>query len=250
MNFTNSNPYSAPQTAMEAAAAYASQNERASFIQRTYLHLAGAIFAFVGVECLIFTLIPADTLQGIVMQIFGNGMLPMLVFFGAFMAVGWVARSWAQSDASSTTQYLGLLLYVFAEAIFFVPLLWMAQKIDPSSNIIGSAGLLTMIIFGGLTAVTFVTKTDFSFLGRFLFWGGIVAFGTIVAGMIFGFTLGIFFSVAMIALASGYILYDTSNVLHHYRTDQHVAASLALFASVAVLFYYVLRLLMALQSRD
>ena len=115
---------------------------------------------------------------------------------------------------------------------------------------IASAGVLTLIIFGGLTAVTFVTKTDFSFLGRFLFWGGIVAFGTIIAGMIFGFNLGMFFSVAMIALASGYILYDTSNVIHHYRTDQHVAAALALFASVAVLFYYVLRLLMELQSRD
>ena len=56
--------------------------------------------------------------------------------------------------------------------------------------------------------------------------------------------------LAMIGFACGYILYDTSNILHHYRTDQHVAASLALFASVALLFWYVLRLLMALSSRD
>jgi FtsH-binding integral membrane protein len=49
----------------------------------------------------------------------------------------------------------------------------------------------------------------------------------------------------MIVLASGYILYDTSNVLHRYRTDQHVAAALALFASVAILFWYVLRLFMS-----
>jgi FtsH-binding integral membrane protein len=53
----------------------------------------------------------------------------------------------------------------------------------------------------------------------------------------------------MILLASGYILYDTSNVLHHYRTDQYVAASLALFAAVALLFWYVLRLLMELNRR-
>ena len=247
MNYTT-NPYSAPQTGMEAAAAYASQNERASFIQRTYLHLMGAIFAFVGVECLLFTMVPDQIIQRFVGAIFGN-MVSMLIFFGGFMVVGWVARSWAQSGSSAAIQYAGLLLYVLFEAVFFVPILWIAQtKIGP--DVIASAGVLTLIIFGGLTAVTFVTKTDFSFLGRFLFWGGIVAFGTIIAGMIFGFNLGMFFSVAMIALASGYILYDTSNVIHHYRTDQHVAAVLALFASVAVLFYYVLRLLMELQSRD
>jgi FtsH-binding integral membrane protein len=54
---------------------------------------------------------------------------------------------------------------------------------------------------------------------------------------------------AMVVLACGYIMYDTSNVIHHYRTNQHVAAALALFASVALLFWYVLQLLMSLQRR-
>jgi FtsH-binding integral membrane protein len=52
----------------------------------------------------------------------------------------------------------------------------------------------------------------------------------------------------MIAYAAGAILYNTSNVLHHYRPDQHVAASLALFASVALLFWYVLQLVIALSD--
>ena len=56
--------------------------------------------------------------------------------------------------------------------------------------------------------------------------------------------------LAMVVLASGYILYDTSNILHHYRTNQHVAAALALFASVALLFWYVIRILIALSGRD
>ena len=67
--------------------------------------------------------------------------------------------------------------------------------------------------------------------------------GLIVASILFGFTLGMFFSYAMIAFACGYILYDTSNVMLHYRTSQHVAAALALFASVMLLFWYVLRVL-------
>ena len=68
----------------------------------------------------------------------------------------------------------------------------------------------------------------------------------IIAGFLFGFNLGLLFSFAMVALASGAILYDTSNVLHHYRTDQHVAGALALFASVALLFYYILYILIQL----
>ena len=76
------------------------------------------------------------------------------------------------------------------------------------------------------------------------------AFGVIVAAMIFGFSLGLLFSFALVALACGYILYDTSNVLHHYRTDQHVAASLELFASVTMLFWYILRVLMLTSSDD
>ena len=89
----------------------------------------------------------------------------------------------------------------------------------------------------------FVSGADFSFLRGALTIAMFAAIGLVFAGMLFGFSLGIWFSVGMIVLLSGYILYDTSNILHHYHTDQHVAASLALFASVATLFFYVVRLL-------
>jgi FtsH-binding integral membrane protein len=72
--------------------------------------------------------------------------------------------------------------------------------------------------------------------------------GVIVASLLFGFSLGIFFAGLMIAYAAGAILYNTSNVLHHYRPEQHVAASLALFASVALLFWYVVQLVLALSD--
>ena len=57
--------------------------------------------------------------------------------------------------------------------------------------------------------------------------------------------IGLLFSGAMVVLAGGYTLYYTSNVLHHYRTDQHVAASLALFSAVALMFWYILRIFMS-----
>ena len=62
--------------------------------------------------------------------------------------------------------------------------------------------------------------------------------------MLFDFNLGNLFAGVMVAFAAAYILYYTSNILHHYRLDQHVAASLALFASVALLFWYILQLFM------
>ena len=66
--------------------------------------------------------------------------------------------------------------------------------------------------------------------------------------MIFGFSLGLFFSGAMVVLLCGYILYDTSNVLHRFGTNQHVAASLALFSSVATLLWYVTRILISMRN--
>ena len=59
---------------------------------------------------------------------------------------------------------------------------------------------------------------------------------------IFGFTLGNVFAFIMVAFAGSAILYQTSQMLHRFNTRQHVAAALTLFASVALLFWYVLRI--------
>jgi FtsH-binding integral membrane protein len=250
MGYPENNPYQSPVYGSYAPTAeLADSQERAAFIRRTYAHLAGAILAFALIEAAIFALVPADAIFNFMRSVGGN--ISWLIFLGAFMVVSWVARSWASSDTSKQTQYLGLGLYVVAEAIIFVPLLAYAQLIVGDPYLIPSAGAITLITFGGLSAFVFLTRTDFSFLRMYLCLGGLLAMGLIVcAAFMGGLSLGIWFSVAMVALACGYILYDTSNVLHHYRTDQHVAASLALFASVALLFWYVIRILIALSGRD
>ena len=227
----------------------ASVQTRADFIRKTYLHLIGAILAFIGIEAAIFA--NADT-EAITQSMMGGGMNWLFVL-GAFMLVSWVANSWAHSGASPGLQYAGLTLYVVAEAVIFVPLLCMADRYGVQTGhdeIIPTAGLISLIIFGGLTAIVFATAKDFSFMRGALMLGGIGAMGMIVGSIVFSFSLGLVFVVFMIVLASGYILYTASNVLHHYRIGQHVAASLALFAAIALLFWYVLRLLMMLSSRD
>ncbi len=220
------------------AAQFAQESERAAFIRRTYLHVAGAILAFVALEALLLQL----PLAGVISSVLGTRFGWLLVL-GAFMAVSWIAQKWANSDTSPAMQYLGLGLYVVAEAIIFLPLLYVAAYYT-SEHVIVSSGLITMFLFAGLTASVFISKKDLSWMGRILTIGGFVAMGIIVASMLFGFTLGLLFSAIMVIFAGGAIMYETSNVLHHYRTNQHVAASLALFASVALMFWYILRLVM------
>ncbi|HEX4339671.1 MAG TPA: Bax inhibitor-1 family protein [Polyangiaceae bacterium] len=215
-------------------------DRRARFIVRTYNHLFAAIVAFAAIE---FALFSSGAAQSIVQVMFG---LNWLIILGAFMGVSWLSSHFANSATSKGAQYAGLAGYVVAESIIFVPLLYVANRFAPGT--IQSAGIVTMLGFGGLSAVAFITRKDFSFLRGVLFWGGIVAVVAIVAGAIFGFQLGTFFSVAMVAFAGAAILYDTSNVLHHFPEDRYVGAALQLFSSVALMFWYVLRLMMSLQS--
>ncbi len=212
---------------------------RATFITRTYLHLFGAIIAFVLVEVFLFSSGIAQTLARAMLS------TSWLLVLGGFMVVGWLGSRMASSGGSLAKQYAGLGVYVLGQAIIFVPLLFIAQAYAPGA--IESAAMVTLLGFAGLTAIAVKTRKDFSFLGGMLRWGFVGALVLIVAGVIFGFQLGTFFSVAMIVLAGGAILYDTSNVLLRYPEDQYVAASLQLFASVALMFWYVLQLFM---SRD
>ena len=217
----------------------ASVEARARFITRTYNHLFGAIVAFAAIEYLLFT---TGAAYAIAQLMLGTSWLLVL---GGFMLVSWLASRTALTTTSVPAQYAALGGFVLAEAIIFVPLLVIAENVAPGA--IPSAGLVTMLGFAGLTAVAFTTRKDFSFLGGLLRWGFIVALVAIVAGVVFGFELGTWFSVGMIGFAGAAILYDTSNVMHHFPEDRHVGAALQLFASVALMFWYVLRLFMSLR---
>ena len=219
---------------------------RATFIRKTYAHLAGAILVFALLEAAILS-IPG--IANPVFGILGASSYSWLMVLGAFMFVSHFANKWAMSTTSLSTQYMGLGLYIVAEAIIFVPILLLAQLKTGDSTLILKAGGVTALLFAGLTLIAFTTKKDFSFLGGMLKIVGMIALGVIVIAVVFpgAVTLGLWFSVAMVIFAAGTILYSTSNIIHHYGTEQYVAASLGLFASVALLFWYILQIFM---SRD
>ena len=212
---------------------------RIAFIRRTYAHVAVAIAAFVGIEAaLINAGLGVDLLK--TMIAFKGSWLALMVLF---VVGGYGAQMLARSQSSPALQYAGLMLYVLLEVVIFLPILTIAERMYPGMAL--QAGALTLIVFCGLTVAVFVSGKDFSFMGPVLWVGSLLALGLVVAAVIGGFNLGLFFSFAMVALAAGFIIYDTSNIIHHYGTNQHVAAALELFASVALLFWYILRIFMS-----
>lgn len=226
-----------------ATVADAPPDERAAFIRRTYAHLAGAILAFIGLEAYLVQSPIAQSLLEVMATRYG-----WLLILGGFMILGRLATGLAAGGASSSVQYVGLTLYVIAEAVIFAPILLLAVLYG-APDVLPMAGILTLLLFGGLTLVVFTTRKDFSFLRGILSVGSMLALGLIVCAVLFGFTLGLVFSFAMVLLASIAILYDTSRILLHYGPEQYVAASLQLFASIALLFWYILQIVMSLSRR-
>lgn len=216
----------------------ASVEDRSTFIWRTYAHVVGAILAFAAIEVFLYR-------EGIMERI----TMPMLnnwwMVLGAFILVGWGASHVAHRVQSKQAQYAAFAVFVVMEAIIFAPMLFIAIMKAP--GVIDSAAGVTILGSVGLIGTAMVTRKDFSFLRGLLTWGFFLALATIVAAMVFGLELGTWFSVAMIGFAGAAILYDTSNILHHYPQDKYVAAAMQLFASIALMFWYILRLFM---SRD
>jgi hypothetical protein len=229
-----------PEQTMRMPVSALDTDRRATFLTRTYTHLLGAILGFTAIEIALFS---SGLAEPIARAMLGVNWLLVL---GGFMLVSWLASRAALSVSSLGSQYLGLAALVAAQALIFVPMLYLANAYAPGT--IQSAALVTMMGFVGLTAVAFSTRKDFSFLGAGLRWLGVMALVLIASSVIFGFALGTWFSVAMVAFAGAAVLYDTSNVLHHFPEDRYVGAAMQLFASVALMFWYVLRLFMARRS--
>jgi FtsH-binding integral membrane protein len=210
------------------------EQSRSVFIMKTYLHVFAAMLLFMGIEAVLFVSGLAEVISAALLSV------SWLLVLGAFVIVSWFASRVAHCATSLLAQYSALLVYVVAEAIIFVPLLYIASMFAP--GVIESAALVTVLGTGALTAIAFATSHDFSFLRSLLYWCMGVALVLIVSSVLFGFELGTWFSVAMIAVAGGAVLFDTSNIIHNYPDDRYVGAAMELFASIALMFWYIIQL--------
>lgn len=216
--------------------------ERIDFYKKTYAHVAGGVLLFILFE---YFLLQNKTIVEFMLSMTQG--YRWLLFLGGFMLVTNYAESTAMKTTDKNLQYLAFSGYIFAEALLFVPILYIAISATNSFDLIQQAGIVTLTLFAGLSAVVFITKKDFSFLKAGLTIGFFIAIGLIIAGTLFGFNLGLWFSVGMCVLAGGSILYQTSNLVHKFGTEDYIPAALGLFASLMLLFWYVIQIFL---SRD
>ncbi len=209
-----------------------------TFLIRVYQHLAVAVLAFVAIEALLFSTGIAEAIYDLIA---GNGAAWLLIL-GGFMVINWLATTAAHDVADTGRQYLGLFAMALGEALIFAPFLYYVFEVADDSSSVVYAAAITGIGFAALTVVGLITRADLSFLRPLLIWAGVSALVLILAAVLFGLELGVWFSVAMIAVAGASILYQTQTILRHYPEEAYVGASVQLFASVMLLFWYVLRL--------
>lgn len=222
--------------------AHANDVEKADFYKKTYLHIAFAILAFICVEAVLINIVPVEVIALMFAQKY-----TWLLIIGVFWLGSFLATKWSLSQSKST-QYLGLGFCVVLYAAIFLPMIYIAALQEGGEVVIYQAAMLTIAMFAGISVVAFTSKRDFSFLRNIIVIGGFIALGLIVVGAIFGFNLGLWFSVGMVILSSATILYQTNKLKDSYTTDQYVGASLQLFASIMTLFWYILRILMSRRS--
>ena len=251
---------SASARPIEGAVATLGVSDRVTFLRKTYAHLGGALIAFALITAGLIKFATAFSLRFSETAL--QGRWSWLVVIGVFMLVNMGAQKLAQSETSRGLQYVGLAVTVAAWSMIFQPMIWIAMiKFgDPfaahgpllsaqAGSIILQSAIITLAIFTGLTLTVFITKKDFSFMRGALTMATFAALGVIIASAVFGFNLGSLFSGLMILLMAGYILYQTSLVMSYFPPTAYVAAALMLFGTVAQLFWYVLRIMMSMNSR-
>ncbi|SDG86626.1 Bax inhibitor-1/YccA family protein [Winogradskyella thalassocola] len=231
------------QTSEKIVIGSISDVERATFYKKTYGHVAGGVLVFILFE---YLLLQSDTVVEFMLSMTEG--YKWLLVLGGFMLATRYAEGLAMKTTDKNTQYMAYGIYIFFQALIFVPLIYMAAYyMESGPEILNQAAIVTLALFTGLSAVVLMTKSDFSFLKTGLTIGFFIAIGLIIAGTLFGFSLGLWFSVAMCLLAGGSILYQTSNLVKTYGVDDYIPAALGLFASLMLLFWYILSIFM---SRD
>jgi modulator of FtsH protease len=218
------------QTAAQATVA-----ERMGFIRKVYaLFFAATLFAVGGVAL-------------------GLSFEPLLAFAFDHPWIMFFAMLGGVMGAQAVRHVPGLNLaalfgFTTLTGVVISPLMYIVAQRNPAS--IWQAGLLTVGIFGGLTLYVFVSRKDFSFL-RGMLWTGLVV--VILAGLgnlfiVGSSALGFAVAAATLLLFAGFVLYDTSNIIRRYPTNEYVSGALALYLDAFNIFLALIRILNS--SRD
>lgn len=217
--------------------AQSSAEVRMAFIQKTYvLFLAGILAAIVMGGITLNT-----PLFGIAQALLGIPLLAFLLMMGG----AWIAGAVSRTEGLNYVALFGFTAFV---GFIMAPLLYMFEGAFP--GIVAQAAFLSVLVFGSLTAYVFVSKKDFSFLGGMLFVGLIALIIGGLANAFFFHSAGAGYWMAWVSLFlfSGFVLYDTSQIIHRYDAQGYCAAALDLFLDFFNIFMAILRILAGSRS--
>ena len=211
-----------------------SPDRRFEFIRQTYTHVIGSFGCLAFLSWVLFNSGFGEWFYNLI-NVYA---FSWLIVLGGFTLLGRISSFYAEK-VDRGSQYLGLGISIIAESLIFAPLIYAVYE-NAGSNAITSAVIGTIVMVGALTAVVGASKSDFSYLDGVLKVLGWISLAFIITSVMFGFSLGTLFSYAMIGLAGGYIVYDTSRILNDQSEDNYVAAALELFSSIALLLWYLM----------
>lgn len=218
----------------------AAMDARMAFVRRTYAHLFAELAA---TALVVYVALQVPAVQQIAGAVMGRWYIYILCFFG----VSLVTRKMLEGQRSIGIQYAAAVIWVLFLGLLVTPLAMIAKYQTGSYAVLGEGAILTGCVFAGITAYAFFTKKDFSYLGGALWMLSLLAFGIGMVSMIFGGFGGsgsLIYSCAMVVLLGGWVLYDTSKVLHHRHVSQHVAASVDLLVDFVYMFIYIVSILL------
>ncbi|MDH5479334.1 MAG: Bax inhibitor-1/YccA family protein [Nitrosomonas sp.] len=123
------------------------------------------------------------------------------------------------------------------------PMLSMYAALPNGGNVITLAFGGTGVIFMGLSAYVLTTRKDFSFLGGFLMVGFLLVLLAAVANIFLAIpAMSLMISAVVIMIMSGFILYDTSRIIHGGETN-YVMATIGLYLTIFNIFISLLQIL-------
>ncbi len=128
------------------------------------------------------------------------------------------------------------------------PILTQYLALPNGGELIATAFGGTGIIFLGLSGYALSTRKDFSFMGGFLIAGMLTVLVIALANIFFSIpALSLGISAAIILLMSGFILYDTSRMIHDPHAN-YIMMTVGLYLNIFNLFIHLLHLLGAMRD--
>lgn len=206
---------------------------RLGFIRKTYLlFLAGILMSIVaGTICL-----SVEPVFNAALSVLRMPILLLVLLFGGTIAANAVSRV-------EGLNYFALFAFTSLIGFLFAPILAIYQM--QQAGIVGQAAFLTVVVFGSLTAYAFISRKDFSYMGGILFIGMIALILGGLANMFFFKSPAASYWMAWVTVMifSGFVLYDTSRIIHNYDERGYCSAALSLFLDFFNMFMAILRIL-------